>query len=501
MHHLPRLLSTLSLALGLASPAVADLTAPQLWQSWNQTAGAMGQTITIGSEAFADSTLSIRDLAITMPVTDGTVSTTIPYLSLTENGDGSVAITLAPEYDLHLHMTPAGDEAVDMTMTVAAPGMVTTASGDPDAPAYTYDAPDLRVTLARLLIDGAPADFDLSFALSQLAGSFAPGTAPDMAFNSRFAAATMAIAMAGNDLDDPNATFGLTASFADIASTGSGTGKGLAAMADPARLLSSGARFDGTYSHGKGQVSATATNPNSGSFSWNSSSDAGRLAATIGDGVIDYSGTSQGLKMAVSGDAIPFPTLEAAIEDFGFGFRMPVTRTEAPVDFGLRLNLGGLTAGDFLWGMVDPDGALPRDPAHLLIDLAGKARLLLDLTNPEAAENMAVPGELQALTLKALRLSVAGAELTGKGGFTFDNSDLTTFDGLPAPEGSVDLQLVGAAALLDKLVRMGLLPRDQAQGALFMLGMFTTPSGQDSLSTRIEVTPDGAVSANGQRLR
>jgi hypothetical protein len=34
-----------------------------------------------------------------------------------------------------------------------------------------------------------------------------------------------------------------------------------------------------------------------------------------------------------------------------------------------------------------------------------------------------------------------------------------------------------------------------------MLGMFTTAVGDDQLTSRIEVTPDGALLANGQRLQ
>ena len=37
----------------------------------------------------------------------------------------------------------------------------------------------------------------------------------------------------------------------------------------------------------------------------------------------------------------------------------------------------------------------------------------------------------------------------------FDNTDMETFDGMPAPTGSLNLMLVGGNALLDKLVAMG----------------------------------------------
>jgi len=48
---------------------------------------------------------------------------------------------------------------------------------------------------------------------------------------------------------------------------------------------------------------------------------------------------------------------------------------------------------------------------------------------------------------------------------------------------------------------MGILPEEQAMGARMMLGLFATPTGDDELSSKIEVNAEGQVLANGQRLR
>ncbi|KZY37515.1 hypothetical protein A3731_41755 [Roseovarius sp. HI0049] len=113
-----------------------------------------------------------------------------------------------------------------------------------------------------------------------------------------------------------------------------------------------------------------------------------------------------------------------------------------------------------------------------------------------------MPGELNSLDLNSLTVSAAGAELTGDGSFTFDNSDMTTFEGMPAPTGSVNLMLVGGNALLDKLVAMGFVPEEQAAGARMMMGLFAVPGdGEDTLTSTIEVKGDGQVLANGQRIR
>lgn len=59
----------------------------------------------------------------------------------------------------------------------------------------------------------------------------------------------------------------------------------------------------------------------------------------------------------------------------------------------------------------------------------------------------------------------------------------------------------GANALIDKLIAMGLLPEDQAMMGRMMMGMFATPTGDDELTSKIEVNDEGHLIANGQRLQ
>ena len=109
---------------------------------------------------------------------------------------------------------------------------------------------------------------------------------------------------------------------------------------------------------------------------------------------------------------------------------------------------------------------------------------------------------LQGLDLRNLLLKVAGARLTGDADVAFDNDDLETYDGLPAPEGMVNLVLEGGNALLDRLVDARLLPEDQAGGVRMMMGLFAVKGeGEDTLTSTIEMTGDGQVLANGQRIR
>lgn len=99
-------------------------------------------------------------------------------------------------------------------------------------------------------------------------------------------------------------------------------------------------------------------------------------------------------------------------------------------------------------------------------------------------------------------VSLVGAKLTGDADFTFDNSNTEEFDGLPAPSGVANLQLVGANALIDKLIDMGLLQESDAMGARMMMGLMAVPGDEpDTLNSKIEFTEDGQILANGQRIK
>jgi hypothetical protein len=116
-------------------------------------------------------------------------------------------------------------------------------------------------------------------------------------------------------------------------------------------------------------------------------------------------------------------------------------------------------------------------------------------------ENGAVPGELHALTLNDLTLAIAGAMVQGNGGFTFDNSDMSTIPGFPRPEGQITVNINGANQLFDALVSMGLLPEDQAMMGRMMMGMFARTVGEDQLESVIEINDKGHILANGQRIQ
>ncbi|MEL7027465.1 MAG: DUF2125 domain-containing protein, partial [Pseudomonadota bacterium] len=261
---------------------------------------------------------------------------------------------------------------------------------------------------------------------------------------------------------------------------------------------------DWSLTHGAADYKVSGTDP-SGTFNLTSTAASGTFDGDISSDGLTYGGGNTDLNVAMSGSSIPFPQLTFSIAESEGRLAMPVSAGEEAGDFGLLLKIVDLEMSDAIWGMFDPAQQLPRDPATLVVDIAGKAKWFIDIFDPEVQENMTpgeMPGEVETLDINALQLTVAGAELTGEGAFEFDNSGSGAFAPAPSPFGTLSLELTGGNGLLDTLVVMGLIPQEQAMGARMMLGLFARPgAGEDSLVSTIEVGKDGSVSANGQRIR
>ena len=83
----------------------------------------------------------------------------------------------------------------------------------------------------------------------------------------------------------------------------------------------------------------------------------------------------------------------------------------------------------------------------------------------------------------------------------FDMSDLQTFDGIPRPEGEASIVVSGLNAVFDQLIEAGLIQPDQLMPIRMGLGMGFVATGEDELTSEVEVRSNGGVYVNGQRMR
>ena len=488
------------------SAAFADVTAAEVWTDWQAYMAGSGYTVT-AQQSRAGDRLTVSDITMTMdiPDEDGTITVGLGEITFTENGDGTVTVTV-PE-TLPMTFSLEGDDSEEVTgrfdYLTTAFDMV--ASGDPDDILYAYSADEIAMEMRELMVEGQSVDMGtLRFAMADVDGSSRMQAGDLRRSDQSLDAGPVTYAI---DMADPEGEEGRLVMNGQIAALAV---KAAVAMpkemdgADMAAAIAAGFDADARLTYETG-ATEFRFEENGDTVQGTSSSDGGEFTVALGEGGLNYAFLTKGIKMMLAGGEIPFP-VEFAMQETGFTLTSPIMASDAPQDFALGLRMAGFTMSDGIWAIFDPEARLPRNPATIDIDTTGTARLSVNLLDPDEMERIEdgteMPGELNALNLNALVLRAMGAELTGEGSFTFDNSDLQSFAGFPAPDGAVNLRLQGANGLLDTLIAMGYLPEDQAMGVRMMMGMFAVPGeGEDVLTSTIQVRPDGQVLANGQRLR
>ena len=477
----------------------ADVSATEVWQDWQDYMTGFGYEVA-ASETASGNGVTIDGLTISMemPENDGTVKIDFGTLTFQNQGDGTVAIII-PD---HMPIGVSVDNEFAVTVNYDTTGMSMVVSGSADDMAYDYSAAKIEVGIADLVIEGDKIDdAKLDLVLTNMAGKSTSAMAALRHITQTYGAEMMTYDFA---ITEPGGGFAMTlkGSIADFMADMDSMIPKDVDFEQFATALNAGFAAKGGLKWGAGGYDFT-TKDGGEEVTGSSTSDSGSLNFGMDRNSINYGGTTNGTKASFTSSELPFP-VDISIAQSVFNLLMPVNKTDTPSDFAMTVKLGDFTVSDSIWNMIDPGTILPRDPATILLDFAGTANWLIDIMDPESAKSMGadMPGQLHALTLKSLQIKAAGADLTGSGDFTFNNDDLDTFDGLPAPTGELDLKLTGGNGLMDNLVKMGLLPEDQAMGARMMMGLFAVVGeGEDTLTSKIEVTADGKVLANGQRLK
>ena len=499
MHRSPffRLLATTSLT-AFAGTALADVSAGDVWANWQEQLSAYGDgQITIGGETYSGKSLTVDGITISAE-TNGSASTiAIPQIILTENGDGTVTVAFAPNIPITFHPDgPDNENLVEMVLQLVNGTVVV--SGSPEAMVYDYSADRMTLSATQIIEDGAEVPADILLNANGLQGQSrqTAGDVRDLA--SSFAASSVDVLIG---FDDGESRVDLSGRATNVTAT-SDARLGAGAIQNITDLRDIDGYLNASYQSGPG------------TFVLSVDEDGGATTIVLGTGStsfdmaiaadsISMESLSSDVAMSLSGDEMPFP-ISLTARALGQSFAFPVISTDEPMPIGMTLNISDLSLDDQIWGILDPFGAVPHEPLTLQFGIDGTGRLLFDLDDPDGDEKIAAgesPLEIQSANISGLRLAFAGAELTGEGAFTFDNSDTETFPGLPRPEGRARLEAVGLNTMFDRLATVGLLPEEELMGFRLMLGMFADVVGDDHLVSQIEITPLGQILLNGQRLR
>ncbi|WP_170571727.1 DUF2125 domain-containing protein [Ruegeria atlantica] len=486
--------------------AFADVTAQQVWDDWQSYLSQMGYTIS-ANQATSGNVTTITDMTAvaSVPDTDGSFTMTMPQMTLTENGDGTVSIDLPESFPMALSGEAEG-EAFSVDIEYYHSGLEMIVSGDPDDMIYNYSAPTLGMKLGGLQVDNETVPDDImamDLAMTDLTGSSRMKIGETRSIDQDMTAAGLTYDLAFNDpegADDGK----INGKLNQLAFEGTSVIPADFDSTDPQTFFKGGFSFSGLFTYASGQTAIEGSSEGQ-AFSMGSESEGGRFGVSIDEQRLAYDIEQNDAKLAVTTADLPFP-IEIAMANAGLKFEFPVQQSEEVQPFGFAINLTNFTMSDVLWSIFDPAGALPRDPATIALDTTGTAKILTDFFDPASVEALETsgeaPGELHSLKINELLVSLVGAKLTGNGDFTFDNSGATELGSLPTPAGVANLQLVGANALIDTLISMGLVQENQAIGARMMMGMMAVPGEEpDTLNSKIEFTEDGQILANGQRIK
>ncbi|APX23372.1 MAG: DUF2125 domain-containing protein [Rhodobacteraceae bacterium] len=499
-------------ALLAAQPAMADVTPQQVWDDLDAYLQSFGYEVS-ATESMAGDTLTVSDLSLRLAIPDanGGLSMAMEQMTFTDTGDGSVRVDLPQSIPISVDVAPEDEESMQMVIDHGLEGFSMLVSGSPGDMTYDYEATRMTLALGSLTVDGE--DIPRSAARATLSAGPVDGeTQVTVTGEQRHIVQTASLGELAYDIfgrdpevDGDSENSGMfKGSMSGFAIESDSTVPMGLDTSDMPALLEAGFSVSGRMSYDASESQFSGTEDGKATTG-ESSSEGGSFEFALSPDGVRYATSAQALNISMTTPEFPFP-LSAEMDEMGLSFSAPLSKSDEPQDFSLGLTLAGFTTSDMIWNIFDPGQVLPRDPATIALDLTGKATPYIDFLDPEQVETLeggdTKPGELNALTLENLQVKAVGAEITGSGAFTFDNSDLETFDGMPAPSGAIDLTVAGANGLIDRLVEMGFIPEEQAMGTRMMMSMFGVPGSEpDTMTSKIEVRENGQVFANGQRIK
>jgi len=421
----------------------------------------------------------------------------IEWIKIQDMGDGSAKATLAETATLSMSFQGSRNRDIHVNLSVDMMDFVTLVSGSIQAMQVNMAGPNFVVRADEIKAGDKSVPATIKMTLKDVVSNYLIVSSADKSRKFSGDASTGLVTTVVN-IKEPGGDgfFSLNSELTSIAASMLMI---LPEKFDPANVFKSGLSADIVYELG-GSTMDVAFKAKKDRFAMTASAAGGHADISLSSKAFSMGIKQTDVEMNISASTIPLPSVSLAYDEMDFSIGVPLEKSDDPADVHLRTALRGLTVSETVWAMVDPMQVLPRDPATVAVDLAGKIIVLADLSDPESLAEMGGPPALPvSLDLTELTASIAGALLKGTGSVTFNMDNAP--GGMPMPVGEVNLNLKGGFGLMDKLVELGLVPADASMGVRAMMGAFAKPVGDDELESKIEMTEDGHISANGQRLK
>lgn len=282
----------------------------------------------------------------------------------------------------------------------------------------------------------------------------------------------------------------VTASVADLTLEGGST---LSSPEELAAMLYAGApgQAEGSLRAGAAEVRVASTGATPGLLDWRAEGISGEAA--LSSGRMELQGETRGNAWTLSSpdQALPVQgTLSVGLARAHYA--VPMAPSERPDEMAVGLVLQDAVADEAVWATVDPDGALPREPASLAVDVTGTLRVTerIDRLRPGAAP----PFELSGLVLREVAADALGASLRATG-------EIEILQPIGVPLGEVRIGVTGLEALVRALGSAGVLSPAAVTTAEAIMAVYLRPAeGADAWTATVELTHQGTL-VNGMPVR
>ncbi|PIE10996.1 MAG: hypothetical protein CSA72_05765 [Rhodobacterales bacterium] len=506
-------LHTVSAALlastALASPVWADLTPQQVWdQTLTMMTMAPGAESTVGATETEGDTLVVRDVVISSDISSeeemfGEVmksrqynTVTYPEMRFTDNGDGTVTMTYGAPMSMVLGGEDTYTDPFEIKMSIDMTDYEDKISGTPESQRHEFSFSSTRMALDEIVKGEGKVNGPTQAVLNDGKGWFTVETGDVIRIETEGSMANMAF---NADVSMEDGSFKMVGALDELAIEGFVAFPKDFGQNEDMDVYPEGLAMDIRYNTGAGSYQVEAETPD-GPVSVSASGGGESFALAMSTDGFSMDGASRDMKMSITAAQMPFP-IDVSASEFGLGFAIPFGPNEEPERAALSVDIADLAVNDGIWNLLDPGENLPRDPATLRIGVEAMVKALFDVTDPDATAMNEVPFDPYTAKITALEIDAVGLKVNGSGEVEFDKNDMTSYPGMPAPIGAINLTAEGANGLIDNLIKMGLIPEDQAMMGRMMMGMFAKPTGDDALSSDIEFKEGGQVFANGQRLK
>ena len=155
------------------SAAFADVSADQVWNDWKDYMAGFGYELD-ADESRSGDTLTVENLVMKMvlPEDEGSMTLSMETFNFTDNGDGTVSMSIPAELPLLVNVAPKEGDAIDAKVAYNTIGYSVIISGEPDDMTYTYSVAEMTIALAELVIAGEPVDLgSFNLSIADIAGS------------------------------------------------------------------------------------------------------------------------------------------------------------------------------------------------------------------------------------------------------------------------------------------------------------------------------------------